>query len=310
MASGAQRCTTRLLAFLVRVPGSLPESSTPDLVGHTACCVFSERDWHGTVDIYSPSGFSGFVTSGPVPGLREQWHQFVTDRRYVCGYFALHPMLAQRDIHVKLTKAKDLYVLDLTKGISALRDGSDQNVRRSLRTWAKSRISFVEERGALTDFLLRNCNDFLSRKNACSTFRWTTGALKTVADDPNVLMVGAADSLGLCIVLTFARSAFGAEYHLNINVRDGRRYTVPLVFWGLERLAELKTPWLNLGGGIRPGDSIAKAKERYRPVRVPFYAAKEIYDVDRYTTLCREAGFEDVNSPDGYFPKYRIPSAA
>lgn len=44
--------------------------------GHRAACVFSERKWQSSTDIFNPAGFSGFVSNGPVRDLRSNWQQF------------------------------------------------------------------------------------------------------------------------------------------------------------------------------------------------------------------------------------------
>jgi hypothetical protein len=273
--------------------------------GGKACCVFAERRWQGETDIFSPAGFSGFVASHPIAGVRERWHKFAAGRGYVCGYFALHPMLAEPQYHNGLSTSNDLYFIDLTLGISTLRDRADRNVKRSLNAWSKSKMSPVEDREVLGEFILRHYRDFMSTKNASPAVLWDTETLKMICGDPDVLMVGARDAEGLCSVLSFAKTRYGAEHQFNINIRKGRHYTAPLMFWGIDRLINLNLPWLNMGGGVKPDDSVAMAKERYRPQRLPFYSAKEIYNTEKYRMLCRKARV-NADGRDGYFPKYRM----
>jgi len=274
--------------------------------GDKACCVFAEREWQGETDIFSPAGFSGFIASHYIAGVRERWQKFAVARGYVCGYFALHPMLAEPRYHSGLSTSNDLYFIDLTLGASTLRDRVDRNVKRSLNAWSQGGMSPVEDRKLLSKFIIRHYRSFMSLKNASPAALWDADTLKTICDDPNVLMVGARDDEGLCIVLSFAKTAYGAEHQFNINIREGRQFTVPLMFWGIDQLINLNLPWLNMGGGVKPNDSVALAKERYRPRRLSFYSAKEIYDTEKYRTLCRTAGV-DADSSDGYFPKYRMP---
>jgi hypothetical protein len=274
-------------------------------IGSKACCVFAERKWQGETDIFSPAGFSGFVASHSIAGVRERWQDFVLGRGYVCGYFALHPMLAEPRYHSGLSTSNDLYFIDLTLGASTLRDRADRNVKRLLNAWSQRKTSIVEDRKVLREFVLKHYRSFMSLKSASPAVLWDAETLKMICDDPNVLMVGARDDEGLCIVLSFTKTAYGAEHQFNINIRNGRQFTVPLMFWGIEQLINLKLPWLNMGGGVKPNDSVALAKERYRPHRLPFYSAKEIYDSGKYRMLCRKAGV-DADSLDGYFPKYRM----
>lgn len=96
-----------------------------------------------------------------------------------------------------------------------------------------------------------------------------------VCADPSVLLVGVRDELGLCIVSAFATSPFGSEYLFNINLREGRQFTAAVIFWCIQRLENTQIQWLNLGGGLRQNDSLAKAKERYGPV---YWETFSVYD--------------------------------
>jgi hypothetical protein len=273
--------------------------------GYKAVCVYSERQWRDSVDIFSPAGFSGFVSSGPVRALRDHWQRFVRQRGYVCGYFALHPMLADQSAHDNLHTSNNLYVLDVSNGVDELLRNSNTNVKRSMRAWAKSGLKFVENRELLTDFAVRHYRAFMQQKNASSTALWNDETLRMMCADPAVLIVGVEDEQGLCIVSSFATSPFGSEYLFNINLRNGRQYTAALIFWCAQQLEHMQIQWLNLGGGIKPHDSIAKAKERYRPQCLPFYNAMEIYNQARYRKLCLKAG-QSPEDMGGYFPRYRL----
>lgn len=273
--------------------------------GHKAVCVYSERQWQESVDIFSPAGFSGFVSNGPVRDLRKNWQYFVHQRGYVCGYFALHPALADHSAHVNLSTSDNLYVLDVSKGVTSLLHHAGTNIKRSMRAWTKSGLQYVEDRESLTDFIVLNYRAFMQQKKASKTAMWNDDTLRMICADPAVLLVGIKDEQGLCIVSSFATSSYGAEYQFNINLRQGRQYTAAVIFWCLQKLEDMQLQWLNLGGGIKPHDSIAKAKERYRAKCLPFYSAMEIYDHEHYRQLCLQAG-QNPEDMKGFFPRYRL----
>lgn len=273
--------------------------------GHKAVCVYSERQWQDSVDIFSAAGFSGFVSSGPVHGLRQYWQNFVRARGYVCGYFSLHPVVATQSAYDRIFTNNNLYILDASIGASELIDNADNNVKRSWRKWVAGGQQFVEDRELLTDFVLRHYRVFMQHKNASSAVLWTDETLKMICADPAVLLVGGRDELGLCVVGAFATSPYAADYLFNVNLRTGRQYTAPIIFWGVQQLEKRGIRWLNLGGGVRAGDSIAKAKERYRPQCRPFYNAKEVYNQQRYEQLCMLAG-RNAEDLEGFFPPYRL----
>jgi hypothetical protein len=267
-----------------------------------AVCNFSERSWSGTTDIFTPGGFGGFTAIGNATWLREKWLGFVRLRGYVCGYFALHPELGCAEAHDALVQSNDLYVLDLGESADVVRAQADRSVKRALRDWFPGR--YVSDRAELSRFLIDHYSGFMAQKSASARSLWSEATLHAMAADPGLLMIGATDGQGLCAVHTFGMTSYGAECHLNVSIREGRLLTTPLIWWGIEQLAKRGVPWLQMGGGLEPDDSIARAKQKFRPRRMPFVAAKEIYEPEIYRTLCEQAGAE-VCIETGYFPAYR-----
>ena len=268
-----------------------------------AVCSFAERSRQGAKDIFTPIGFGGFSGRGSSVRLREKWSAFVKDRGYVCGYFALHPEVGWHEAHEGLSHANDLYVLDLKPGLSIVRDSVDRSVGRALRDWDRQDRSYVTDRDVLTRFILDNYRDFMARKQASPRTIWPQETLTAMCADPKVLMVGIEDEHGICAAHSFAHSDFGAECHVSVWVREGRQLTTSLLWWGIEQVSFRGLPWLQMGGGLRPGDSIAKAKEKFRARAKPFLVAKEIYLPEKYESLCIDAGV-DPHVTEGFFPAY------
>ncbi|MDD4914445.1 MAG: hypothetical protein PHW13_05330 [Methylococcales bacterium] len=272
--------------------------------GGRAVCAFAERRWLDTVDIFTPGGFTGFASRGHCPGLHADWHALAAERGYVCGYFALHPVLAAQ--YARTTATNDLYLLDLRIGEAALLEQADLNVRRAIRDWRQSGRPYVTDKQRLTAFILEHYATFMQTMQANQAAVWGTETLSAMCADPAVLMAGVADESGICAVYTFAVTPYDAECHLNISVRDGRRYTRALLWWGIRTLTGLNIPWLHLGGGVVRNDAIAQAKQRFRPICLPLLTAREIYRPDEFERLCRNAG-RDPLSAAGFFPPYRTP---
>jgi len=266
-----------------------------------AVCSFSERSWNGTTDIFTPGGFGGFAAIGHAASLREKWLEFVRSRGYVCGYFALHPELGCAPAHDGLVQSNELYVLDLAEGVDVIRAGVDRSVKRALRDWFPGQ--YVLDRAELSHFLIDHYGGFMAQKSVSARSLWSEATLRAMVADPELLMIGARDELGLCAVHTFGVTPHGAECHLNVSVREGRLLTTPLIWWGIEQLAKQGVPWLQMGGGLAPDDSIARAKQKFRPRRRPFLAAREIYQSQTYRTLCEQAGVPVLTGT--YFPAYR-----
>ena len=62
---------------------------------------------------------------------------------------------------------------------------------------------------------------------------------------------------------------------------------------------------LNLGGGLKAGDSLESFKRSFSPTTKPFYVYKKIHNQDVYDILCKEKGIDPKS--EGYFPAYRRP---
>jgi hypothetical protein len=277
--------------------------------GSVAVCPFAVRSWRGGNDIFSPAGFAGFTCGASVPEARDRWSGFAARQGYVCGYFALHPALqCNPSVHFGLQESNELYVLDLRAGAEAVRASADRSVQRAIRGWESAGYAYVTDRKLLTAFLLGNYHAFMGSHRANSSAIWSQSTLELMCADPAILMVGAADEQGLCAMYSFAATAFGAECHVNVSIRDGRAATTPLIWWGVRELASRGVPWLNMGGGVARGDSIALAKQKFRPQARPLLAAREIYRKGEYEALCRLAGV-DPELP-GYFPPYRRTASA
>jgi hypothetical protein len=268
-----------------------------------AACTFAERIWADSVDIFTPAGFAGFVAKGDDSGVREAWLDFVASRGYVCGYFALHPKVCVSHVHDSISATNNLYALDLADGSEAVLAKASRTVRRSVGEWVKSRRDYVTDRPAIRDFLLREYPAFMSRAGANPQAIWSRPVLEAMLADPALLMVAAADELGVCAAYTFAVTGKGSECHLNVSTRDGREFTTALLAWGLQQLAGMGVRWLHLGGGVRPGDAIAQAKEKFKPDEASLLVAKEVYDPAAYRRLCEQSG-RDVGA-SGFFPSYR-----
>jgi hypothetical protein len=84
--------------------------------------------------------------------------------------------------------------------------------------------------------------------------------------------------------------------------------TTPLLWQGFLKLKEMKVPYLNLGGGVQPGDSIAGFKQRFGALDLSLQSLKQVYQQELYTTLCEQAGVDPVEK-QGYFPPYRLPTS-
>jgi hypothetical protein len=265
---------------------------------------FAERNFGEYTDIFTPIGFSGFIGTGDLSLLRTCWRKFIVDRGYVCGYFALHPIHANAALHSDLTVSNLLYVLDLSDGATAALKRADPDVRRVLRKWTATGGQVVTDRDQICKFATEHYARFMTSVGANPAAIWSEACLKAMLADENVFLAGVSDCEGICGIYTFATTSWSADAHLSISIRDGRRFITPLIAWGIHAMADRGISSLNLGGGVRPGDAVARAKHKFGPDRFPLRAARETYRPDIYRHLCAVMG-RDPEEPIDFFPKYR-----
>jgi hypothetical protein len=124
----------------------------------------------------------------------------------------------------------------------------------------------------------------------------------------NVVVVGAGTVDKIEAVYIFGRTPYAGDCLFNVAVPEGRHYATLLLWWGVNYLKSKDVPVLNLGGGVREGDSIAQSKEFFGSIKRPFRALKQVYNQEIYERLCLSRG-ADPTYRTGYFPPYQSPGS-
>jgi hypothetical protein len=274
-------------------------------------CPLSEREFDGYTDIVTPYGFSGFVGDGDFPEFPFYWKEFVEKKGYVCGYISLNSSFENRtyfeanDVH----PSNSLYCLDLTLSREDLFSNLDSNRKRQLRAWERISAGMILDKPALTEFFLANYHDFIRGLKSSPVYQFTGETLAFLCDLENVFMVGAGEPGKIEAVSLFACTPFAGEYMFNVSLPEGRSHAVKLLWSGVNYMRSIGIPVLNLGGGVREGDSLAQFKARFGARKTPFKCLKQVYAPAIYRTLCRRAS-ADPHDLSGYFPPYRNPRRA
>ena len=274
--------------------------------GDRLVCPIVEREFGGHRDIATPSGIAGLLSTGDWSRLEPHWTAFVRKRGYVCGYLGLHPLFEPAGLPGDVRQHNSLYFLDLTLGADALLQQADQNRRRQLRGWEERAEAFVQDRDAIGEFLAVNYEPFMRRAGARDP-HLAPETLEILAHADSAVVVGAAGDSGVEAAAVFGATPHAGDFLINVAVPDGRRHATDLVWYGAVALIERGVPVLNLGGGAREDDEVARAKQRWRAERRPLRALRQIYRPDVYEELSQAAGVDP--SDEGYFPRYRSPSA-
>lgn len=275
--------------------------------GARVACPVAERRIGPHVDVVTPFGFSGFVGTDPCPVLPARWHALMRERGYVCGYFACNPLYGHGS-YVEAAEVypnTEIYVLDLKKSSEELWRRLSRNRRRELRDWRPA--SHDGDRIEMTEFLLTHYHPFMRARNATPQYDFTTATLAALVSSPKVFLLGARVEGRLAAVRVVGHTPYGADDLFFVHLPGAARHNTGLIWSAVHRLREMGVRTYTLGGGVRPGDSIARSKERFGAARLELRGAKQIYDAATYEALCREQG-KDSEDRSGYFPPYRAPS--
>ena len=272
-------------------------------------CPLSERNYDGEVDVVTPYGFGGFAMSGDCRHFADDWAKFAHARGWVCGYLALNPQFgeargfADEEVHAHTS----VYVMDLRGSEDDVRSRLSQNRRRQLRDWPEAEASLEHDRGRLGEFLLGTYADFFARRGAGRATDLSHDTMAAISALDDVLVVGAGEG-ELESVALFGYTPHGADYLFNVSAVGGERHAAYLIWWAAQHLRALGVEWLNLGGGVRPGDDLAEFKRRFGAAELPLVSLRQVYRADAYEELCRRAGV--TSQRDGWFPPYRASDAA
>jgi hypothetical protein len=276
--------------------------------GAKVVCPISEREFKGFTDIVTPYGFSGFAGNKEVPGFEKYWKRFVKEKGYVCGYIGLNPILKHGGYvdPTETTSYNTLFVLNLQLSIEQLFAKLSSNRKRQLKDFKENTAFFTTDKGILKQFFLSQYHNFFSRKEASAVYNFSMDTLSFLADLDNVLMVGRFMDNQLQAISVFAYTPYMADYLFSISLPECQHHAAPLIWYAVDYLKSKQIPLLNLGGGVKAGDSIAQFKQRFGPDLYPLQAAKQIYDYPNYQMLCLQVR-EECNEKEGYFPAYRKP---
>jgi hypothetical protein len=267
-------------------------------------CPLVERPAGEFVDVASAPGFGGFTASNLPDRFWDSWQSFAAARRWVSAYIANNSLFELENLAPGVRVINFIYLLDLTAGVERLWAGIDRSRKRQWIQWEKSSNRFVDDRERLTAFLIAQYPSYLERIQAVPSARYSEATLRFLCGQDNVRMIGAETAGRLEAVYLFGMTPHCVDALLNVATPAGREFSTALVWHAVTEFAESGIPFLNLGAGVRPGDAVARAKERFRAEKRPIHAVTQILDEGAYALLCKRSGVDPADS-SGYFPAYR-----
>jgi hypothetical protein len=268
-------------------------------------CPLIVRRFQGEADVATPFGYSGFAGRGRCVGFAEQWRAFASREGWVCAYVGQNPLLRPEGFWAEdaFEAAQNLYWLriddldELHQGLSRLR-------RRQVRRW-RDPGWLCTDRDVLLRFVLESADGFFRRVGAAPNYFLSEATWHALAASDRVELLGALRN-GRLVAVTFLGWAEGvADALFNISLPEGRDAATALLIEAAERLSTRGISLLNLGGGVRPGDDVERAKQLFGATARPLLHLKQVFAPSRFRQLCAAAGAE--TSETAFFPPYHSP---
>lgn len=273
-------------------------------------CPLIERPWERSIDVATHYGFSGFASSGTIPGFADAWLRALTARDYICAAVGSHPALPlPADLPPQeMYYGANAYVLDLRQDLPDIERKMAHGHRYALARWRRGPQRIVTDRKMLATWFLDQYPRMMQRVGAAATYHFSRKTLETILKLDDVILFGAQVKGRIEAVAAFGVTPYTADYLWNASTPTGRDHSRGLLWAAIERFATQGVPVLNLGGGIRPGDGLERFKAGFGARPVPRLWLKQVVRAVPYERLCQQAG-ASATERSGFFPAYRAAEA-
>jgi hypothetical protein len=164
-------------------------------------------------------------------------------------------------------------------------------------------MEVVTDRDELRKVLLDLYPETVRRVGASAVYHFRSSSLERLADAEDSLLLGVKERESIHAVALFLFTAWAADYFLNASTLEGRKYSRLLVWAAIKALKQKHVAYLNLGGGIKPDDTLDQFKRRFGGEMVVGQVLKQVFNQDKYAYLCNKYGSVSDMETD-YFPPY------
>jgi hypothetical protein len=156
-------------------------------------------------------------------------------------------------------------------------------------------------------FVLESADGFFQRVGAAQNYFLSEATWRALATSDRVELLGALREDRLVAVTFFGWADGIADALFSISLPEGRDAATALLIEGAERLGTRGISLLNIGGGVRPGDDVERAKQLFGASARPLLHLKQVFARSRFERLCTAAGAEASGQTD-FFPPYHSPA--
>lgn len=264
---------------------------------------FYRRPIEGTPyhDIVSPYGYSGPVAISPkMPEVgwiifADKFEAYCQQNNIIAEFARLHPFIEQTIKHVNgidglIQYEHDIYYIDLTQSLDQIWKGFDKGCKSTIKKQQREQPIVKWSPNVPSEFI-STYNQTMLKDHASLSYYFDLEFWKKLSKISQFIQIGTGGAI-----------LFKYGDYCSYFLAGGGNQNI--ILWKVIKWAQMMgCKILNLGGGLKKGDSLESFKRSFTKTTRPFCTYRKIHNMDVYKELCQAKGIE----PDltGYFPAYR-----
>lgn len=263
---------------------------------------FVEIRGDGFTDIATYQCMSGASLSAPSPRPLQLWHEFARAQGWVTGYLQMSPY---SDFHIEVPSARvvprnEAFLVDTQA--DAFLDRVSRTIRSKIQGAERDGAQAVVGGDDAIEALKRLYPASMTRMQARSSYHFSQETLERWARDDTSLVIAARigpDIQAACLIHCRGELAESPVY---ASAEAHRHLQAWLIWQALPLLAQRGVRAFNIGGADPNRPGLYAFKERFHAEKRATAAVCQIYDPQRFASLCERAGRPADNA---FFPPYR-----
>ncbi len=261
-----------------------------------------------TTDVATLYGSLLVATQGRDPDFAVAFRDFAQSQNWTTAYLACAPDFQSAQWGLEAQTGSASVSLKLSSDEAILLANMQASARYELRRWLAEPPAICTDVTVIRPWLTDVFPAFLQRVGAAPVYHFSEATLARLLGSDTCFAIAAVVSGNVEATSLFVYSGETADYFLNVSHETGRHHSRGLIWLAMRTLHSLGVRQLNLGGGVRAGDSLFSFKQRFGGEVVSMQTIKLVFDSKSYEAACGRAGCSADHK--GYFPPYLIPAGA
>lgn len=261
-------------------------------------------------DIYTPYGYGGFIVNyldKNVPldldKFKKGFSEIGRENNFITAYIMNHPSYKMDSNLAQLMSSHHkTYNWEISLSKEELWKGMNKGHKYEIKKAQKdSQLKIVSDKNKLQLPFIKLYNSTLDRVNASEVYYFNQNFLEKLTKSENSILVAIEKNGEVVVAILFLFHQEIGEYFISSATDENKGLTRYLIWETLDTLKEKGVRILNLGGGIKAGDSLDDFKRRFGAIPTDLTVLKYVFNQDKFDFLNNKF---DSNPTNGYFPPY------